>query len=245
MAKAEQRPDPATFQTGDFLWPKEPGAWVPYFTDPSAVARLRKATPEQAFAEERARWEKEKQDFLGGRRGRLKPEQQAFLETLTFEEFRAIYLGNALGPRAELGALGWPVYVGHVAVLNQKPGGKWEVIEAVPPKVQVVAYDDWLAGRPGQDLWHGRLKKYDQADRARVAVEANKHDKKPYELWNFNLNSDKGFYCSKLVWMAVYRMLKFATDDDPDPDRWIWYSPKQLMGSRHIDMLFRPGKYLR
>ena len=75
---------------------------------------------------------------------------------------------------------------------------------------------------------------------------------KPYEFFNFDLNDDSGFYCSKLAWMSVWRATSraaqrapVAVDDNPNPRRsfFDWFSPKQLVNARRVTLLHKPGDY--
>jgi uncharacterized protein YycO len=70
---------------------------------------------------------------------------------------------------------------------------------------------------------------------------------KPYDFFNFDLNDDSGFYCSKLVWQCLWRTAKVAADDNPDPQRgkWFppWFSPKALIGAKRVAVLHKPGEY--
>jgi uncharacterized protein YycO len=83
--------------------------------------------------------------------------------------------------------------------------------------------------------------------RKKIADEALKHLGKPYQFFNFNLNDDGGFYCSKLAWMSTWRSANIALDDDPNPQRGTrfppWYSPRQLTQAKEIEMLHKPGEY--
>jgi len=72
-------------------------------------------------------------------------------------------------------------------------------------------YADWVAERAGEMVWLRRLAKLSPAQRAKIPVEAKKHLGKPYDFWNFHLNDESGFYCTKLTWMAAFRSLTSAT----------------------------------
>src|ERR1051326_1398113 len=64
-----------------------------------------------------------------------------------------------------------------------------------------------------------------------------------FNIWNFDLGDDREFYCSKLMWYSVWTTLGLALDDMPWTTRLVWFSPKQLMHSPHVDVLFSPGNY--
>ncbi len=60
----------------------------------------------------------------------------------------------------------------------------------------------------------------------------------PYDFWNFDLDDDRAFYCSKLAWMAIFRSLKFAVDGNVNPRRSFLFSPKQLLYAPTIVRIF-------
>jgi uncharacterized protein YycO len=135
-----------------------------------------------------------------------------------------------------------PLYVGHVAIVRMD-GGRPLIVEAVEPSVRHLAYDAWIADRGQDDIWHGRIRDRSGPERARMADEAVKYVGVRYRFFNFNLNDASGTYCSKLAWLATFRSLSLALDDNPNPFRFPWYSPKRLMRSPHICLLFDPGGY--
>src|SRR5262245_39936968 len=58
LAQAEQpesdrRPSPAKFESGDFIWPGKPGAFVPYNSKAAGM-----------YDEDRVQWEREKDAFI-------------------------------------------------------------------------------------------------------------------------------------------------------------------------------------
>ena len=234
-----QQPDPGTFQPGDIIWPKKPGVFVPYESKLGAD-----------YTTDRTQWEQDRTAFVAqSRRKSLKPagaQTIALLESMSFDEFLALYLGDIGGVSSANAAFnqgkGGPIYVGHCGMVYFQDKQPW-VVEAVKPTVRRISYAKWIAERREEDVWHGRLKGVEQTDRERVAAEANKYVGRPYKFWNYNLDDDSGFYCSKLVWLAVFRTLRLALDDIMDPDRPIWYSPKQLLHSPHIECKFCPGRY--
>ena len=237
---ASNQPDPTTFQPGDLLWPKNPGAYVTYIVGGPGT-----------YEGEEHQWERERSSFVANARQltMLSPEQAEHareVARMSFSEFRARYIGSGQGNRLSSGdgteTIDEYVSPGHVGVIFFNDSNPF-VVEATPPNVRTISYEDWLAERPGDSVWHGRLRNENGPNRASIAAEACRHTHRSYDFWNLNLNDDSGFYCSKLVWLSVYRELSFALDDDPDPQRGIWYSPKQLMKSPHIVLLFNPGDY--
>lgn len=234
MTATGLRPDPSAFQPGDLLWPRKPHQYIPYRSQP--VGTLKK---------DKGEWEQEKQRFLA----RVKNDPQASdydralaarLETLSFEKFHERYVGD--GGEGELTAQGWVPYVGHVAMLYFKDDRPW-VVEAIPGQVRTTSYENWIRERGHEYVWHGRVRGLTDDQRLNMIVQALQHDHKPYEFWNFDLSDEGGFYCSKLMWHAVFRASGVALDDDPEPRRFFWYSPKQMFRSRHIQVLSSPGDY--
>lgn len=225
-------------QSGDLIWPKKPGALVPYNSRPG----------EATSAEEQA-WQAEKDAYVNELRAKpdLTPEEKLRyqeLDKMTYKEFIAIYLEDRPAGQVSLFG-GGGISVGHVGIIEVK-NGKVNVIEAMVGKdhgVQRVPYDKWIQERPGEIFWLARLKEPSPAKRAAVAEAAAKYLGKPYKFFNFNLEDDSGFYCSKLAWLAIRIATAVPPDDDFNPKRVIWFSPKQLMRSPHITMLFNPGDY--
>lgn len=231
-------PDPGTFQSGDLIWPKKPGQVVPYTAEYTST-----------YEKDKKRWEGERKKFLAAikKKKNAPPHERKaaqVLETMTFEEFLSMYLGNSGSTGLRPESIDFPVYWGHVGMIFIKDGTPW-VVEAVIPKVRQVPYSTFLSDRAGANVWHGRLMKFSLSDRAKVPQEALKQDGKPFEFFNLDLSDGSGFYCSKLVWLSVFRTLGIALDDDPDPKRWFWFSPKQALNSGHVELLFKPGEYFQ
>ncbi|MBZ3691637.1 YiiX/YebB-like N1pC/P60 family cysteine hydrolase [Phyllobacterium calauticae] len=235
------RPDPSEFQSGDFVWPKKPGVIVPYS---AAYAPDMRQVPTDFY--DRQKFETEKRAYLE-QVAKSDPDftaaREARLNRLDFEEFAKLYHGPQKLSKESLGT-GSIVYVGHVAIL-EICDGKPFVIEAVSGRGVVrQSYENWLASRPGEEVWHGRVADLPQEQRSEIPAEAKKYLDRPYEFFNLDLNDDSGFYCSKLVWLAIFRSLQFAIDDDPESERFFWFSPKQLMNARRVELLYSPGSYL-
>jgi hypothetical protein len=240
-------PDSQKFQTGDLLWPKKKGAFVPR-------TRSIGAAPPNA---ERKTWEAERQRALSEpQRAGLSPEVAEKLKTMRFDEFERIYHSGGAAPpqgQATRGLLGDTVSVGHVGIIEVGANGIAYVIEATPQGpgnasgVIRTRYADWLNAYANIQVWHGRLNGLDQTTRAAIVKAAQGQIGKPYDFFNFDLNDDSGFYCSKLVWQCVWRTAKVAADDNPDPQRgkWFppWFSPKALIGVKRITVLHKPGEY--
>jgi hypothetical protein len=236
------------FRTGDLLWPKRKRALVT-------------RSAEAQRDEDRPEWEDAREQLLASPRSAdLPPEVVDRLRKMTYADFEREYFSLSAGdlpptaaPTAR-GALPGPISVGHVGIIQVESSGGAFIVEAIPswrnsPHKGVVRlpYAEWLGGYTNIQVWHGRLRGL-SADGGRKLVDvATGQLGKPYDFFNFDLNDDSGFYCSKLVWMCAWRGLKLAIDDNPDPHRGKrfppWFSPKALIGARHIELLHSPGEY--
>jgi hypothetical protein len=225
-------PNPATFESGDLVWPKKPHVYVPYnagtHEDPDA---------------DRRRWEVEKEQFLDQNPMRLSSTRLNEIRQLSYDEFYARYTADQYPNTPGVYGTGGGIYVGHVGIIWIDPDGIPSVIEAVAPSVRVIKYADWIKARPGEVVWLGRIRDTDKNEREKVPKQALKQLDKPYRFWNLDLDNDSGFYCSKLVWQSIYRSLGFAIDGNPDPKRTFWFSPKQLLYLKTIARLHDPGPY--
>jgi hypothetical protein len=228
-------PEPQLLQTGDLIWPKKAGAIVPY-----------NSSPGDANDNDAANWRKEKEAYLN--KIRLEPDpspedkvRYSALEKMSYEQFINVYLNDSSPGQAATFGTGLPS-VGHVGIVQVTDGQPY-VLEAVPGHVQRTAYVDWLQAHKDELVWVGRLKDVSPEKRAAIADLAAKQVGKPYDFWNFDLKNVSGFYCSKLAWLSILLGVGFAPDDDPNSQRTFWYSPKQLMKSKHVELIFNPGEY--
>lgn len=252
-APVPPHPDPATFQSGDFVWPALPGAFIPRYS-------LRGIAPNKEAID----WEEEKRKFVEDARASGNADQQAVaeqLERLTYDEFQARYFdgGGDSGTRTRgfvPRGISIP-QVGHVALLEVDAEGVAWVIEAMPKAqkryeslysrfkngVTRTQYTDWIAQHEAYNVWHGRLKNFDQAQRTHIIAEAKPFLGRDYWFWSFNLNDETAFYCSKLVWLSVWKAINFALDGDTSFARNFWVTPKQLVYATSIELLHNPGAY--
>jgi hypothetical protein len=229
-------PAPELLQAGDLIWPKKPGTIVPYDSRPG-----------QAENSDAARWQKEKEAYLDQLRKKPEPspeekERYAALQKMTYEEFTGYYLSDRISGQPATYGLG-NLDVGHVGIIEITNGTPFVVEAMIGYGVRRLSYADWLRGRPGELFWVGRLKGVPSEKRAAVSAKAAEQLGKPYDFWDFNLEDASGFYCSKLAWLSILQGAGFAPDDDPNPHRVLWYSPKQLTKSQHIEWIVNPGNY--
>ena len=232
-ATLPRTPDPATFESGDFIWPKLPGAFTPYSSAP----------PNDPDADERD-WLKQRDAFI--QQMQADPAAQSFvrdLSELTYKQFYLRYTRDqdlaAIAPYSS-----GTFAVGHVGILHLDEAARPWVIEAnLREGVVKCSYADWLAARPNYIAWHGRVNDYSRDDRSSLASESLRYVGRPYNFWNFDLADDKSFYCSKLVWLSALRSLGVALDGNMTAKRSFWFSPKQLLYSANITRLHDPGRY--
>ncbi|MGH7770090.1 MAG: YiiX/YebB-like N1pC/P60 family cysteine hydrolase [Candidatus Binatia bacterium] len=238
MPTLSDLPNPATFEPGDFVWPKLPGMIIPYESRPDGLT------------DERIVWETQKREFIDSVRtnpaASLEDREAAIqLEDITFNAFKRRYLLDAAADTVEPFSPDI-LPVGHVGIVSFSGAGEPSITEAAPGwGIHMISYREWLARRPGELVWHGRLAGVPRDQRALIAAEAIKYKGRPYRFFNFNLTDDSGFYCSKLAWLSAYRALGRAVDNDPNPRRRFWFSPKQLMKSPHVCLLYSPEPYAR
>lgn len=251
-APVPPHPNAETFQSGDFLWPALPGAFIPRYA-------VRGIAPN----EEAAMWEEEKRKFIENARATGNADQQAAadqLRRLTYEEFQSRYFDGNGGGLNDRGfaprGIGIP-QVGHVAIIEVDASGAAWVIEAMPKAqhryeslysrftngVIRTPYGDWIAEHKDYNVWHGRLKDIAQAERGRIADEAKPFLGKDYWFWSFNLNDETAFYCSKLIWLCVWKAVSLSLDGDSSFSRNFWVTPKQLINTASIELLHNPGAY--
>ena len=258
LAAVSPHPSPQSFQSGDFIWPAKPDAFIPRYA-------LRSIAPDP----EAVTWEQEKRKFIEAARASGDADQLAAaeqLEQLSYSEFQTRYFEGA-GARGDGGentrtrgfsprGLGIP-QVGHVAIIEVDDSGAAWVIEAMPKSLNRyeslysrfkngvirTEYSRWIADHKDYKVWHGRLKNIDQGQRALIVEAAKPFLGKDYWFWSFNLNDETAFYCSKLVWLSVWKAMELALDDDKSFARNFWVTPKQFVYATSIELLHNPGVY--
>jgi hypothetical protein len=228
-------------QAGDLIWPKKPGKIVPYDSGIGAETQ-----------ETAKRWDSEKNAYIDALTAKndLSAEEQARLtqlSSMTYSAFKLYYFqGHTPGEPTKFGFDTGPLYTGHVGIIRVVNKIAY-VVEAMWDKnknVHQLPYDEWIRERKGEVFWLGRLKDVSAEQRAQVAEKAAEELGRPYNFWNFDLSDDNEFYCSKLAWLSIRKVTGFAPDDNLNPKRVLWYSPKQLMESNHIELKVNPGQYL-
>ena len=234
--ESAQLADSKLFKSGDFIWPKKPRVYVPYISG-------RPANP----ATDEVNWLRERDRFIADVTSKapyLSPPAIDRLRRMSFAEFYAEYIGGQEPDTPGVYPRGDGLYVGHVGIIEVDPSGTPWVIEAVDgPGVFRHTYADWLAGRPGEIVWLGRVTGYSDEERVKISNAAKTQVGKPYNFWNLNLGDISEFYCSKLAWWAIFNSLGLAIDGNPNPKRAFWFSPKQLLYEDRITRLFNPCSY--
>jgi len=182
---------------------------------------------------------------------------------MSYAEFERVYFSataaeappSAPPPGARgLGAVRQPISHGHVGLVELDAAGIPHIIEATPTRADgsragVIRsrYTDWLERYSDIQVWHGRFRDLEAGTTRRVVDVALAQLGKPYDFFNFDLNDDRGFYCSKLVWMSAWRGAQFAADDNADSYRGNrfppWFAPKALIAAKRVTLLHNPGEY--
>ena len=166
-----------TFESGDFIWPKKPGAYVPY-----------NSASENSVNQDEQRWLREREAFL--ERVQREPTyltQQDIenIRQLTYREFYARYAGDQTPGVPGNYSTGGGIYVGHVGILEIDDKNEAWVVEALGGQGVVRSkYDQWIKSRPDEIVWHGRVRDLDKASRAKIVDEAKKFLGRPYNFWN-------------------------------------------------------------
>lgn len=222
-------------QAGDLIWPKKPGEIIPY------------AAPGQAVKTDRELWERDRDEYIAKLKSRptLTEDEKRRIEILqrmSYDDFLKVYTED-VSPEG-VTPYGGVFGVGHVAIVRKIAGKPPTIVEAMwGIGVREIPYDAWKAERKGQMFWYGRLKDVAPKLRADVAAQAAREVGKPYNFWNFDLSDESGFYCSKLAWQVIRKATGIVVDDKPNPVRSLWFSPKQLLKSPHLEILQNPGHY--
>ncbi len=231
----KDRPDPSDLQSGDLIWGRLPYRVVP------KIAPYAPSEPQPGPMDE-DEWEKEKQKVADD--PNVPAEARERLARMTFQKFRELYVGQPV--RVRMPYQDWRIYSGHAAIIARL-GTEDDpyLVEAVRPYVRKTPYAQWLKYWHSDPLiWHGHLK-LDGNLVKRVVEQAldQENRKAPFELWNFDLSDRSGFYCSKLVWWAVWQAsggIVKLDGKDPKRDWFDWYTPLQLMQSDYVEMISWP-----
>jgi hypothetical protein len=239
ITAAEKSPDPkqppvGILQSGDILWTKQPDAFVPYASPESGSPAIA--------------WEHERDQELARLQHlqhRTIEEEQRYssLRHMGYRAFQEYYFNDVkLDTDSQYGASS-SVYVGHSAIVEKTASGAF-VIEAVPVNgVHRIPLTDWLHAHSASAVWAGRLSGVSAEQRAAVARAAASQIGKPYAFWNFDLADASGFYCSKLVWWSIKTATGISIEGDTSGRRALWYSPKRMMRSDRITLIYNPENY--
>jgi cell wall-associated NlpC family hydrolase len=214
--------------TGDLLFPRPRDGWVPYLQQAGRH-------PREGYGSEEKAW-RNIQGRIAAGEGKIPDEARQQIKSMSYDEFRARYGGPA-NPRL----FGLHFYTGHVAIFDSG-----DVIEALWGDIGRVirrSYSDWAAEHQDDLVWQSRLTGINENELRELCDEANRQVGAPYDFFDFELMDASGFYCSKLVWFVTRSVLGIAMDDDPNPQRYFWYSPKQLLHSPHLTAIQSPSPY--
>jgi cell wall-associated NlpC family hydrolase len=233
---ADSPPPASLLEAGDLLWPKVPGVWVPYSSRPGVEQDT-----------DSNEWNKEREAYLQELRAKNNPTDEdkaryRQISGMDYATFKVLYLADEDPAQPAKHGSSF-LYVGHVGIVDVVDGTPW-VYEAVYGKgVRMISYSAWLEERRGELVWLGRISNARAEQRSAIAACAKSFIGKPYHFFNFNLSDTTGFYCSKLAWLSITTATGVAPDDNPNPRRLLWYSPKRLMRSKHVTLLYNPGNY--
>jgi hypothetical protein len=217
----------------DLLWPRKPNDHIPYIVNVD-VPNLEQS--------DRDAWNEVREEIASGAGAPdLSPDERAAIAAMSYQEFRAKY---EVRSDERIDEFGLGLSVGHVAMVDLEADEPM-VIEALWGDVGHVirrTYKDWATDHSGDLCWLGEIKIGAPYPRRIIEI-AREMVGKPYNFTDMNLDDDRGFYCSKLVWCCAWRAAQIAMDDNPDPHRGFWYSPKQLLHSPHVRLRVNPGSY--
>lgn len=179
-------------------------------------------------------WEEARANILA------EDERAATIETWSYADFLR-HFGEGVDDPTSVRAMGGtlPISVGHVAIFFRDQEGLPFIFEAAGAAegVQRVAWQKWKKHNVvGSDVWIARLT-FSEKEIGEVVAEALKHDKAPYDITNRDLTDASAFYCSKLVWLAVKDATGVAMDGNQNGNRFLWYSPLQLLNSEFLDVV--------
>lgn len=235
MRQTPVSPVERDLEDGDFLWPKSLGTMAVFAPGEPGYEDAVRANE----AAEQALWEEQRAAFLAEASADDR-EAAGEVRGLSWNHFRSRYFRG--------GNLFQPLTVGHVAIVEKVAGRPAMVIEAVPSEVRRLSFTEWSGSHTRDLVYHGRLRGAAAEARAGISRAASAHVGRPYSFFRFDLEDDRGFYCSKLAWLAVRSATGVILDGNPFPRRTTWFSPKQMYYSnatiQHLNSLGRPNEYL-
>lgn len=241
---SNEPPSASDIESGDLIWPKKPGIIIPYH-----------AGEVKTLAKQKKDWETGKAELIDRlKKVRNTPDAKKEIEklqALSFRQFRKSYLAdvqpNAVVPYDT--GTGW---VGHIAMILKEDDGTFSVVEALGStpnpgdnrhdEVISTPYETWIKvlKENGYIFYHGRILDLSAEGRHQSAQASKSFLGQPYYFFNLNLDDESNFYCSKLIWLSVFKATGKAIDSIENPERWIWLSPKQIMNLNRVDVLNKP-----
>ena len=240
------RPDPAQLQSGDLIWPRRGDQIVTWRAGATPAQ-----SPSAGRTAQTAAFEAQKHAFCAAAQ-RKTPELAEQVARWTLADFaRFPPQPEAATSEASPPEQAHPpsIWVGHVGIVQRDAAGTLHVIDAMPGRERGVdsqTYETWLQApdydRAQANVWHGRLQGITPAQAGAVVDAARGLIGRDYAFFNFDMDDDAGFYCSKLVWAAFWRGMDLSLDGKPAQRRW-WCSPYQLMQSPRVVLRFKPGDY--
>lgn len=220
-------PHREALKNGALIWIRGEDDWVPYSSDNEAA-------------------EFESSLDVALKRDMKLLEEMPHLEDMTYEEFYASYFfGDPI--YGEIGYSSQQSFgVGHVAIVRIVDD-QFRVLEASGYKfgLRDISLQDWLASQDvGTQFWIGHFQQFEDAEINKILeiISSEISANKSYDFWSFDLEDPAAFYCSKLIWYAVYKATGRRLDGGiarPLP----WFSPKQLLASSYISVVASPGDY--
>jgi hypothetical protein len=225
---ATSGPPPETsLKTGDLLFPRPKDGVVVYLSGAAKHA--------SDYSEEEREWLNIRKRIANGE-GEIPQTARDEIASMSYNEFRVRYGGEG-GP----GLFGIQFYTGHVAIFDA--GNVIEALWGGCDRVIERPYAVWADKHADHLVWQSRFADRSDAELCAFCEVARQQVNVPYNFFNFDLSDNSGFYCSKLVWYAVWKAMKFEPDNDPVTLRLFWYSPKQLLHSQHLAAIQAPANY--
>jgi Permuted papain-like amidase enzyme, YaeF/YiiX, C92 family len=214
-------------QDGDFIWIKPKNAFVPQLPKPRYYPDFQTISDDLY-------------EFFTGKK----------VERIELKGARALTQTPRTILNDIIGFVLRIIYPGHCAIVHKKDGVT-NIIEAwgeAPNMVISTEISEWYdknddyTGGP-YSFWLGRLEGFDEQDRAKISDYAQTQLGKKFNFFNFDLDNEKSYYCSKLAWLAIFKTLNLAIDGHPKAERIYWFSPKNFIKCKGIKLIYGDDKY--